>query len=78
MVCPHFCTIFAPFYTIFAPDDNAYAEALFRTAKYWPEFPAQRFDTLHDARHWAHGFTQWYNHEHRHSGTRYVTPSILN
>ncbi len=56
-------------------DDNAYAEALFRTAKYRPEFPAAGFEDLNAARNWAAGFVQWYNVEHRHSGIRYVTPA---
>ena len=56
-------------------DDNAYAEALFRTAKYRPEFPATGFADLEDARIWASGFVRWYNHEHRHSGIRYVSPA---
>ena len=34
-------------------DDNAYAEALFRTAKYRPEFPAKGFASLEEARAWA-------------------------
>ncbi len=56
-------------------DDNAYAEALFRTAKYRPEFPARGFEDLEAARSWASGFVQWYNVEHRHSGIRYVSPA---
>ncbi|MBB5411364.1 transposase InsO family protein [Paraburkholderia sp. HC6.4b] len=56
-------------------DDNAYAEALFRTAKYRPEFPVTGFEDLNAARNWAAGFVQWYNFEHRHSGIRYVTPA---
>ncbi len=56
-------------------DDNAYAESLFRTAKYRPEFPAKGFATLQEARAWATGFVRWYNFEHRHSGIRYVTPA---
>ena len=56
-------------------DDNAYAESLFRTAKYRPEFPADGFETLDDARQWAHDFVHWYNHAHRHSRIRYVTPA---
>ncbi|MGF6605941.1 hypothetical protein OKW45_000841 [Paraburkholderia sp. WSM4175] len=56
-------------------DDNAYAEALFRTAKYRPEVPVTGFDDLNAARAWAAGFVQWYNFEHRHSGIRYVTPA---
>jgi putative transposase len=56
-------------------DDNAYAEALFRTAKYRPEFPVQGFEMLDTARAWATGFVHRYNIEHRHSGIRYVTPA---
>jgi len=56
-------------------DDNAFAEALFRTAKYRPEFPAKGFADLDAARQWAARFVHWYNHEHRHSGIRYVTPA---
>jgi len=56
-------------------DDNAYAEALFRTAKYRPEFPAHGFADLHSARAWATAFVRWYNIEHRHSGIRYVSPA---
>lgn len=56
-------------------DDNAYAESLFRTAKYRPEFPAQGFATVDAARDWASRFVHWYNQEHRHSGIRYVTPA---
>ena len=56
-------------------DDNAYAEALFRTAKYRPEFPVKGFATLGDARVWALDFVRWYNIEHRHSGIRYVSPA---
>jgi transposase InsO family protein len=56
-------------------DDNAFAEALFRTAKYRPEFPHKGFADLNAARQWAMRFVQWYNHEHRHSGIRYVTPA---
>lgn len=55
-------------------DDNAYAEALFRTAKYRPEFPTRGFETLEQAREWAANFVHWYNVDHRHSGIRYVSP----
>jgi transposase InsO family protein len=55
-------------------DDNAYAESLFRTAKYRPEFPTQGFADLDEARAWAAGFVHWYNVDHRHSGIRYVSP----
>jgi putative transposase len=56
-------------------DDNAFAEALFRTAKYRPEFPGAGFATLDEARQWAARFVRWYNQEHRHSGIRYLTPA---
>lgn len=56
-------------------DDNAYAESLFRTAKYRPEFPAKGFADLESARLWAADFVRWYNFEHRHSGIRYVSPA---
>jgi transposase InsO family protein len=55
-------------------DDNAFVEALFRTAKYRPEFPLKGFAELDAARQWAACFVHWYNDEHRHSGIRYVTP----
>jgi putative transposase len=56
-------------------NDNAYAEALFRTAKYCPLWPERPFDTLDEARVWVNRFVAWYNHEHRHSALNYVTPS---
>lgn len=56
-------------------DDNAYAEALFRTAKYRPGFPTSGFADLDAARAWAAQFVHWYNVDHRHSGIRYVSPA---
>jgi transposase InsO family protein len=55
-------------------DDNAYAESLFRTAKYRPEFPAKG-SPISTARAWAFAFVHWYNVDHRHSGIRYVSPA---
>ena len=55
-------------------DDNAYAESLFRTAKYRPEFPTKGFASLDEARAWAAEFVRWYNVDHRHSAIRYVSP----
>lgn len=55
-------------------NDNAYAEALFRTAKYCPLWPERPFETLDDARQWVHRFVDWYNTIHRHSALRYITP----
>ena len=56
-------------------DDNAFVEAMFRTAKYRPQFPAKGFADLDQARGWASSFVRWYNHDHRHSGIRYVSPA---
>jgi putative transposase len=56
-------------------DDNAFVESLFRTAKYRPQFPASGFASLEDARRWARDFVAWYNHDHRHSGIRFVSPA---
>jgi len=56
-------------------DDNAFVESLFRTAKYRPEFPAKGFTDLEAARQWASRFVRWYNHDHLHSGIRYVSPA---
>lgn len=55
-------------------DDNAYAESLFRTCKYRPNYPAQGFANMDDARTWVQQFVHWYNTEHRHSGIVFVTP----
>ena len=56
-------------------DDNAYAESLFRTAKYRPEFPTKGFADLNEERAWVADFVRWYNVDHRHSGIRYVSPT---
>ncbi|MCG5549048.1 IS3 family transposase [Halorhodospira halochloris] len=55
-------------------NDNPYSEALFRTCKYVPSFPSRGFSGLKDARTWVANFVQWYNHHHRHSSIKYVTP----
>jgi putative transposase len=56
-------------------DDNAFVESLFRTVKYRPHFPTKGFASVEDARAWVSLFTSWYNHDHRHSGIRYVSPA---
>lgn len=56
-------------------NDNPYAESLFRTAKYRPEFPTGGFSGREAARQWGGQFVHWYNHEHRHSGIGYLTPA---
>ena len=44
-------------------------------AKYRPEFPGKGLANLDQARPWATDFVHWYNHDHRHSGIRYVSPA---
>jgi transposase InsO family protein len=56
-------------------DDNPYSEALFRTLKYRPQYPENAFASQDAARAWVERFVAWYNHEHRHSAIRYVTPA---
>ena len=56
-------------------DDNPYSESLFRTLKYRPDYPSKSFVDLQADRAWVEGFTQWYNHQHRHSAIQFVTPA---
>jgi len=56
-------------------DDNPYSEALFRTLKYTPAWPPKRFESLNAAREWVKEFVHWYNHVHRHSALKFVTPA---
>lgn len=55
-------------------NDNAYAESVFRTLKYRPQWPSNGFKDLADVRQWVERFVHWYNHEHKHSKIRFVTP----
>ena len=54
-------------------NDNPYAESLFRTCKYRPNYPRRQFETVDQARQWVQQFVQWYNHQHKHSGLKFVT-----
>jgi putative transposase len=56
-------------------NDNAFAESLFRTCKYRPNYPSKPFDSVDKAREWTLQFVQWYNHQHKHSGLKFVTPA---
>jgi len=55
-------------------NDNAHAEAFFRTLKYAPSFEANGFENIESARLWAQKFINWYKYDHRHSALNYVTP----
>jgi transposase InsO family protein len=56
-------------------NDNPFSESLFRTMKYCPEYPEKPFSDLQHARVWVEGFVVWYNHKHRHSALKFVTPA---
>jgi putative transposase len=56
-------------------NDNPYSESLFKTLKYRPAYPLKPFADLAAARQWVTGLVEWYNHEHRHSAIRFVTPA---
>lgn len=55
-------------------NDNPFPEALFRTCKYRPDWPARGFASIEEARNWVQGFVSWYNGENHHSSIRFVTP----
>jgi putative transposase len=55
-------------------NDNPFSEALFKTLKYVPVYPSKPFENLDEARKWVAKFSDWYNHSHRHSGLKFVTP----
>lgn len=55
-------------------NDNPYAESIFKTLKYVPNYQPKGFETITEARMWVKHFVEWYNKEHRHSGINYVTP----
>jgi len=49
-----------------------------RAASSWSSHTVQitaSFADLDEARHWAARFVAWYNHEHLHSGLRFVPPA---
>lgn len=56
-------------------NDNPYAESLFRTCKYRPDYPRKPFADLDAAREWVHQFVRWYNQDHKHSGLKFLTPA---
>lgn len=56
------------------PNDNPFSEALFRTMKQRPTYPARAFASLEHARAWVASFVAWFNGVHRHSALGFVTP----
>lgn len=55
-------------------NDNPFPESIFRTLKYCPQYPSDCFGGPKQAIAWMIDFERWYNHEHLHSGIKFVTP----
>ena len=56
-------------------NDNPYAESIFKTLKYRPNYQPKGFASLGEAREWCAGFVKWYRFEHHHSGICFLPPS---
>jgi len=56
-------------------NDNPYAESIFKTLKYRPNYQPKGFETLTEARIWVQHFADWYNKEHKHSGLNFLSPA---
>jgi transposase InsO family protein len=65
--------VLASFSRLGVSNDDPFSEALFRTAKYRPDFPREPVVDLAHASLSVAAFVQWYNHVHRHSAIRFVT-----
>ena len=55
-------------------NDNPYSVSLFRTVKYRSDYPRKPFASKDQACQWVASFVDWYNHQHRHSGIKFVAP----
>jgi transposase InsO family protein len=51
---------------------HQHPEALFRTAKYRPEYPFRSFAGMDEACQWAAALVDWYVHQHRYSVIQFV------
>lgn len=56
-------------------NDNPNSESLFRTMKYYTQWPSQGFKTIEESRVWVQKFVKWYNNDHKHSKIGFVTPA---
>lgn len=56
-------------------NDNPYAESIFRTCKYRPDYPTKGFIDINAAREWVLGFVHWYNYNHKHGGLNFISPN---
>ena len=55
-------------------NDNAFAESIFKTCKYRPDYPSKGFVDIKASREWVLQFVHWYNHQHKHSGLKFMSP----
>jgi putative transposase len=58
-------------------NDNAYAESIFKTLKYRPNYQPKGFASIEEARTWVASFVRWYRYEHHHSGIKFLCPADL-
>lgn len=58
-------------------NDNPYAESLFKTLKYRPNYQPKGFESIEAAREWVSLFVKWYNYEHHYSGINFLTPNQM-
>lgn len=56
-------------------NDNQYAESLFKTLKYRPNYQTKGFASLGEARLRCSIFVNWYRYKHHHSGIKFLTPA---
>jgi len=55
-------------------NDNPYSESLIRTVNYRPGYPRRPFTSKDEGCECVVACVDWYNHRHRHSGIKFVTP----
>ncbi len=56
-------------------NDNPFSEAQFKTYKYQPDYPPERFGGYEHALGYSRAFFDWYCNQHRHSGIAMLTPA---
>ncbi len=54
--------------------DTPYSESLFRTVKYRPDYPRRAFASKDQAWKWVAEFVDWYKHQQRYSGIKFMAP----
>ena len=55
-------------------NDNPFSESLFKSLKYHGSYPEKPFLDIKESHCWVIQFVDWYNHHHRHSGIKFLTP----